>query len=163
MREKAYLTGLLQRFFAQFPDEYGIVMSLGYPNAPDRAIRKGNLTVHYWVPNRFEYLKACDLVVARAGHGTITHSICYGKPMVLIPTPSHTEQLNNAKRAAELGVAEVIEQENLTLKRLLSAVQEALENREMKLRVRRVQAEALRLNGLEQATRMIMDLAQKQD
>jgi len=26
-------------------------------------------------------------------------SICYGKPSVLVPIPSHTEQINNAKKA----------------------------------------------------------------
>ncbi len=155
VKERAYFTGILRRIFKEFPEDYQIVMSLGYPNASTSPVKSGNLTVYRWIPNRFEYLKACDLVIARAGHGTLTQSICYGKPLVLVPTPSHTEQLNNAKRAAELGIAEILEQENLSKQTLLAAVQKMLVTDGLNEKIKEIQEDVLKLNGLEAAIQVI--------
>jgi UDP-N-acetylglucosamine--N-acetylmuramyl-(pentapeptide) pyrophosphoryl-undecaprenol N-acetylglucosamine transferase len=60
-------------------------------------------------------LRACDLVIARAGAGTIAECQFCKKPMILIPHggSAHTHQLANGKRAEQQGTAIVIEQENL--------------------------------------------------
>ncbi len=155
VEERAYFTGVLQRIFREFPEDYKVVMSLGYPEASSRPIRNGILTVYRWIPNRFEFLKACDLVIARAGHGTLTQSICYGKPLILVPTPNHSEQLNNAKRAVELGIAEMVDQEDLTKERLLTTVKRVLGVRGFQERVECIQEEALRFNGVETAVQII--------
>jgi len=163
-KERAYFTGILRKIFSKFPDDYEVVMSLGYPNSSKASslnpVRRGNLTVFKWVPNRFEYLKACDLVISRAGHNTLLQSICYGKPMILVPTPSHTEQLNNARRAVELGVAKMLEQTDLNRKTLLNTVREVLENGQMQEKIKRIQREVSELNGLEIAVKTILDAAQ---
>ncbi|MCK4440090.1 hypothetical protein KAU85_03810, partial [Candidatus Bathyarchaeota archaeon] len=83
IRERAFLTVILRRILLEFPEEYEIVLSLGYPNAETEPIHHGNLRIYKWIPNRFEYLKACDLVISRAGHGTLMQCMCYGKPMIL--------------------------------------------------------------------------------
>jgi len=160
VKERAYFTGVLRQIFGEFPDDYEIVMSLGYPNASTEPIRKGNVTVYKWMPNRFEYLKACDLVVARAGHGTLAQSICYGKPIILVPTPSHTEQLNNARRAVELGVAEMIEQDDLNKQTLLEAVEKLLKDERFKDRVKQIQEEVIKLDGVETAVQNIMEVTE---
>jgi len=123
-------------------------------------IRHGNLTIYRWTPNRFEYLKACDLVVSRAGHGTLSQSICYGKPMILVPTPSHTEQLNNARKAVELGIAKMIEQQKFNGKIFLETVQEMLRNEHFRERAKQIQEEVLKLNGLEKAVQTIMEVTE---
>jgi len=160
--ERTYFAGMLRRIFRGFPRDYRVVMSLGHPENPSRPVREGNLTVYPWVANRFEYLKACDLVVARAGHGTLTQAICYGKPLVLVPTPNHSEQINNARRAAELGIAEVTEQGRLTRQRLLAAVEKMLSPDYGEM-VRRVQGDVLELNGVEAAVRVITEAAEQGD
>ncbi|PVX24884.1 MAG: hypothetical protein CW716_09240, partial [Candidatus Bathyarchaeum sp.] len=91
-KERAYFTGIIRQILGKFPNDYQIVMSLGYPTASTEPVNGENLIIHGWIPNRFEYLKACDLVISRGGHGTLSQSICYGKPTILVPTPSHTEQ-----------------------------------------------------------------------
>lgn len=161
LKERAYFTGILRKIFTKFPSDYQVVMSLGYPGAPPNPIHHSNLTVFTWVPNRFEYLKACDLVISRAGHSTLLQSICYGKPMILVPTPSHTEQLNNTRRAMELGVAKMIEQTNLKRRTLLDAVEEVLEDEQMSERVKEIQGKASELNGLETAVRTILEVARR--
>lgn len=157
-KERAYFTGILRQIFSKFPDDYQIVMSLGYPNSSAEPVTDGNLIIHGWIPNRFEYLKACDLVVSRGGHGTLSQSICYGKPTILVPTPSHTEQFNNAKKAVDLGVAERIPQENLNKNVLLEAVRKLLENN-FQERSEQLQKEVIKCDGLETAARIIVDAA----
>jgi len=160
IRERAFLIGILRRILLEFPEKYEIVLSLGYPNADTEPIHHGNLIIYKWVPNRFDYLKACDLVICRAGHGTLTQCMCYGKPMILVPTPSHTEQLNNAKQAEKLGVAKVIEQQELNKEKLLENVQQILESK-ISERLEQIQKEVLEYNGLENAVEIIIEAAEK--
>jgi len=158
--EKAFVTGVLRKILLEFPEEYEVIMSYGYPSADNKPARHGNVTIYKWIPNRFEYLKACDVVVGRAGHGTITQCMCYGKPMTIIPTPGHTEQISNAKRAEDIGVAKVVLQERLTRERLLTSVKETLRD-EMKQKAIQVQVEALRHDGLENAVKAVLEVARK--
>jgi uncharacterized protein (TIGR00661 family) len=118
------------------------------------------MIVHGWIPNRFEYLKACDVVVSRAGHGTLSQSVCYGKPQILVPTPNHTEQLNNTKKAAELGVAEIVQQEDLNTDVLLAAVQKILDKKRFQERAEQIQKRVMKWDGLETAAKIIADASQ---
>jgi uncharacterized protein (TIGR00661 family) len=124
--EKRLIIPLLKKLLRKLPGNNQIIMSLGRPNSTDTVHNDGNLTVLNWLPNRFEYLKACDLVISRAGLGTLTEAISYGKPLILIPTPSQTEQYNNARRATQLGVAKILDQRNLNLKSLHSTIIEVM-------------------------------------
>ncbi|MEM3788791.1 MAG: glycosyltransferase, partial [Candidatus Bathyarchaeia archaeon] len=94
------------------------------------------------------------------GHGTITQCMCYGKPMILVPTPNHTEQINNAVQAKKLGVAKVIRQENLNLDKLLKTVEQTLTAGNVE-RLEQIRAEVLKYNGLENAVKMIIEVANK--
>jgi len=105
-------------------------------------------------------LKACDLVVSRAGHGTLTQSISYGKPMVLIPTPGHTEQLNNAYRVKELGLAEVLEQKDVNRESLLGIIEKMLSDESYRKRAEEAQKEISGLNGLKTVVETITRVAE---
>jgi UDP:flavonoid glycosyltransferase YjiC (YdhE family) len=158
--EKAFVTGVLRKILLEFPEEYEIVVSYGYPGADSKPARHGNVTIYKWVPNRFEYLKACDVVIGRAGHGTITQCMCYGKPVILVPTPNHTEQLTNARQAQKLGAAQVILQKWLTKERLQEKVRQCLQ-KETGRRLAQIQEEALKYNGLENAVRTVIEMVRK--
>jgi UDP-N-acetylglucosamine--N-acetylmuramyl-(pentapeptide) pyrophosphoryl-undecaprenol N-acetylglucosamine transferase len=157
-KERAYFTGVLRQIFSKFPDSYQIVMSLGYPNSSTEPIVDGNMNVYGWVPNRFEYLKACDVIISRGGHGTLSQSMCYDKPAILIPTPSHTEQFNNAQKAVDLGVAEMIKQEDLNKNILLDSIQKVLEKNKFQERTQQLRKTILKVNGLETIVKRIMEL-----
>ena len=105
-------------------------------------------------------MKACDVVISRAGHGTLTQCICYGKPIIIVPTPGHTEQINNAMRAKKLGVANIISQERLSRKILLEKIQQILTSHTSE-NVKRIQRAVLEHNGLENAVHRIMEIAQE--
>jgi uncharacterized protein (TIGR00661 family) len=109
-QEREPLIRLLRPVLEEFPDGYKVVMSMGDPDGGSNPVSSGNLTAIPWVLDRYEYLKACDLVVCRGGHNTIMQCISYGKPSILIPTPNHTEQYANARRAAELGFSVALHQ-----------------------------------------------------
>ncbi len=121
-KEKEYFAKQMMDILSELPGDYEIIVSLANPNNGNREQGEGNLRVYDWIPNRFEYLKACDIVISRAGLGTITQSICYGKPSLIVPTPSHTEQQNNSRRAEELGVAKVLNQLELDQEGVLSGI-----------------------------------------
>jgi uncharacterized protein (TIGR00661 family) len=84
--------------------------------------------VYDWVENQYDLLNAADIVVSRAGHGTIVKSIVFGKPMILIPIPDHTEQYGNARRASRLGLATILPQKEVNTKRLLDATERLLKS-----------------------------------
>ncbi len=157
--ERAYFSRILKGIFADFPDTYQIIMSLGDPKSQARSVRYGNLAIYSWIPDRFEILKASDIVISRAGHGTIMHTICYGKPAILIPTPSHTEQYNNAKKAVELGSALVIDQKNLNKEILLSAVERIVKENRFRERAVKIQERISDFNGLEEAVNIAREVA----
>lgn len=156
-KERAYFTGILRQILSKFPVDYQIIMSLGYPNSSKDPINGKNLIIHGWIQNRFEYLKASDIVVSRGGHGTLSQSIFFGKPIILIPTPSHTEQINNAKKAVDLGIAEIIYQKDLTKNTLLEAVRK-LHKKGILERAEQLQKELSSWNGLETAVKIISNL-----
>jgi UDP:flavonoid glycosyltransferase YjiC (YdhE family) len=156
--EKAFVTSVLRKILLEFPEDYEIVVSYGHPSTDSKPARHGNVTIYNWLPNRFEYLKACDLVIGRAGHGTITQCMCYGKPAILIPTPNHTEQLTNARQARNLGVAQIVLQEWLTKEKLLEKVERGLRE-ETAERLKYIQKGALSHDGLENAVRTVVEKA----
>lgn len=158
IQERAYLTEVLQKIFMNSAEDFQVVMSMGLPENSMEPIRRGKVSIYGWVSERFEYLKACDLVISRAGHGTLTQSICYGKPMILIPTPNHTEQMNNARRARELGVVEFMEQKELNDKSLKATIREMLSNDSYTKRMEEVRNNVSQRNGLQTAVESIISL-----
>ncbi len=59
---------------------------------------------------------AADLVISRAGSGSIFEILANGKPSILIPLPeaAQNHQAENAYRVAKYGVTIVMEEDNLT-------------------------------------------------
>ena len=121
-QEREPLIRLLSPIFEESPEGYKVVMSMGDPDGGASPSSSGNLTAIPWVLDRYEYLKACDLVVCRGGHNTIMQCISYGKPSIVIPTPNHTEQYANARRATELGFSVAIHQVDLSREILFETV-----------------------------------------
>jgi UDP:flavonoid glycosyltransferase YjiC (YdhE family) len=127
-QEREYFTQVIQKVLRLLPDDYQVIVSLGQPNSGIKPYRQKNVLVYPWIINRFEHLKACDLVISRAGLGTLSQALCYGKPLLLVPTPSQTEQRNNAQRARELGVAKVLDQREIDYPQVYAAITEMLDS-----------------------------------
>jgi UDP-N-acetylglucosamine--N-acetylmuramyl-(pentapeptide) pyrophosphoryl-undecaprenol N-acetylglucosamine transferase len=69
-------------------------------------------------------LAASDLVMARAGAATLSELALAGRPAVLVPYPfsAHGHQAANAREASDAGGAAVIDQEDLTLLRIVETL-----------------------------------------
>ena len=126
LNEESDFVEQVERVLEKLPDSLQIVMSRGRICSSAEAQRKKNITVYDWIFNLDDYLEACDMVISRAGHHTILSSLAYGKPSLVIPIPDHPEQLRNARRASQLGVAKVLSADELTVDRLVSAIDDIL-------------------------------------
>lgn len=69
-----------------------------------------------------------DLVIGRAGAGTIAEITALGKPSILVPFPyaAHDHQLENAKVLQDQGAAELIEDKDATPEKLALTLTELL-------------------------------------
>lgn len=153
-QEKRHFISIMKELVKKFPSGYRIIMSLGEPNSSEEPIKEGNVTIYNWLHNRFEVLKACDVVVARAGLGTISQAIVYGKPLVLVPTPSHTEQLNNAKVTDALKLGKILDQRELCYKELLAAIRDVSTD-EYRRRAEEVQKEVSKYDAIKALVKIV--------
>jgi UDP-N-acetylglucosamine--N-acetylmuramyl-(pentapeptide) pyrophosphoryl-undecaprenol N-acetylglucosamine transferase len=71
-------------------------------------------------------LNCADLVISRSGANTICELAILGKPSILVPIPwtYQNEQYKNALMLKEAGIAEIINQENLSGNLLLKTIRE---------------------------------------
>ncbi len=79
-------------------------------------IKKRYKLTPYFEENLKDVYTAVDVVVSRAGSGSIFEIAAFGKPAILIPAPENIvgrHQIVNAYEYSETGAAIVIEQDNL--------------------------------------------------
>ena len=103
-------------------EKYAFVVSGGSPGSSSVARRISGGWFYGWCEIADFYFRACDLVISRAGHGTIGQTITSSKPALLVPIPRQPEQEGNAEKAARLGVSVNVPQDGLTSKRLENAI-----------------------------------------
>ncbi len=95
------------------------------------SLRKRYLLKKFLTPREVdEVLKNCDLVISRAGMNTVCELIFFEKPSLLIPLPIGKEQRQNALFLRTLGIAEVLDQKNLTTFQFQNAIESMLKHLE---------------------------------
>jgi UDP:flavonoid glycosyltransferase YjiC (YdhE family) len=157
--ERKILARILLRAFEETHHRYQTTLSRGKPDGDQKASTIKGVRVFDWLNNQDDYINASDIIVSRAGHGTIMKSLTYGKPMILIPIPDHTEQMGNARRAAQLHVAKVIDQGSLNVRTLTAAVEEIMSSDRFKRNSAEISTTARTLNGVPLACNIIEKLA----
>ncbi len=77
-----------------------------------------------------EILKEASLAITRGGVNTLSELAYFGTPLLIIPIPYlyQDEQNKNAKFFAELGLARVLPQSEVTAKKMLETIYEMLDN-----------------------------------
>jgi len=129
--------------------DWYFVVSLGSPNKNSRRVLLDKMfEVWNWIPDRKTILSACDVVFSRPGHTTILEALWFKKPLVLIPTPGHTEKFCNAQTAATLGVAKIIEQDDFDHSLFIRTIKDVLSFNNLK--TFRIKDVTTKLNGLKQ-------------
>jgi len=156
--ERRYLAHILEDSITNYTLDCQVVMSKGEPSGSEEAERRGNILAFDWLQERSQYevLKACDLVVSRAGHGIIMKAMTFGKPMILIPIPDHTEQYGNAKRAVLLGFAKILDQDKVNPDNLMEIMNQVLESEELRETAGQISGFSERLDTVNDITRLIL-------
>lgn len=102
-----------------------------------------------------------DLIISRAGSGSIFEAAIWQKPAILIPIPigvSH-DQHNNAFAYARSGAAIVVEQANLTPHLLVSEIDRLMENTDERARMVEAAGRFAQPEAARKIAREILDLA----
>jgi UDP:flavonoid glycosyltransferase YjiC (YdhE family) len=155
-RERLPLVEKLKPIFMKLSSYYDIVMCIGDSEYGSRPLEDHDgFKIYGWTDRYYEYLKACDVLVCRAGHGTLSKAILYGKPSLVIPTPNHTEQMGNAKRMEEMGLSIVLDQGALDVDRVASALRCLYEDKGLEERIVEASRFASVHDGLEAALKYI--------
>ncbi len=93
----------------------------------------GNISVHPFI-NRMDYaFAAADIIVSRAGAGTISELCLVGKPVILVPSPNVAEdhQTRNALALTYRNAA-IMVKDNDAIKRLVDEAIKLVSNKEEK-------------------------------
>jgi len=157
--ERRILSRKLTDCLRDVSKHYEVVISRGEPNGSRKPRSLHGMKVYDWIEDQDSVIRACEIVISRAGHGTIMKSLVHGKPMLLIPIPDHTEQYGNARRAKALHVAEIIDQARLDRRTLKAAVNQILQGDEYRKHCARIQEEAASMRAVETACDGITSLA----
>jgi MGT family glycosyltransferase len=88
----------------QLPAE--VVATVGREREPaELGPQSGHVHVEQWLP-QWLLLPHTDLVVSHGGSGTVTASLAYGLPQLVVPMGA--DQLHNAARVGELGIGRTL-------------------------------------------------------
>jgi UDP:flavonoid glycosyltransferase YjiC (YdhE family) len=118
-----------------------------------------HVRVERYVPQS-RLLPFCDLVVCHGGFGTVLTTFDAGLPMVIIPIAA--DQPENARRSAELGVAEVISADRRTTEEIRDAVRTVLSDSRYRRRAERLREEMRAAPDLADAVGLLTQLAREQ-
>lgn len=90
-----------------------------------KVIGKYNLKKFVYSDNIGEAFSKSDIVIGRSGAHTVYELISLNKPALLIPIPwvSHNEQHKNALKVKDFGLAEILEESELTKESFLEKVE----------------------------------------
>jgi UDP-N-acetylglucosamine--N-acetylmuramyl-(pentapeptide) pyrophosphoryl-undecaprenol N-acetylglucosamine transferase len=164
LAEKRLIAGRLTEIFNEFPDRYNIVVTKGlsdvktYKEPGNNIPSNKKLMVHNWVEDRYLYLKACDLLITRGGHNTVAEAIYYGKPMVVIPTPAHSEHQGIAESLVKMNLALSLQQDSLSKDALLTAVNNVMESSSFSSKISDAQRYAAQFNAVESIYKTVCDI-----
>jgi len=101
-----------------------VVLTIGHGHQPGDLQRvPANAHVEQYLPHT-AVLERSRLLVSHAGHGSVMKALWHGVPMVLVPWGR--DQPGVAARAEHLGVAVVVERDQLSRETLSAAVQRVL-------------------------------------
>ena len=102
---------------------------------------------------------AADIVVCRAGATSIAELTALGRPSVLVPYPHATRdhQMHNARALAQVGGAQVIEDAELTGRRLVDAVEPWIADATARTNAARAARVFGRRDAAVQVARLVLD------
>jgi UDP-N-acetylglucosamine--N-acetylmuramyl-(pentapeptide) pyrophosphoryl-undecaprenol N-acetylglucosamine transferase len=109
---------------------YTVVQISGRRDFPRLSTGNPRHIILEYVDDIWHYLAAADVVVSRAGAGSLFDTAAVGRPAILVPFPYATggHQLHNARYFTEKGAAELLLDSEVTAATLRGRVEDLLEN-----------------------------------
>ncbi len=118
-----------------------------------------NYHPYEFMPNAEMAFAAADIVLTRAGIGTISELSYMGKPAIIIPMPdSHQEE--NAFYVASRGAAVVLSQKYISSEGLVRVVRKMLIDGDLQERLKKHMGELMPKNGTEQISNIVLSVAE---
>ncbi len=129
---------------------------------PDLIKQRYIISKFFKVNEVSEILRKCDMVISRSGINTVSELIYFKKPALLIPllTGQKGEQLKNAFFLKKIGLAEVIEQNNLDREKFLETVNNMLKKLDQ-YKINSLGENIFSNNSAEKIVSVIRDVAKK--
>src|SRR6478609_8754213 len=100
-----------------------------------------------------EFLPEVDLVITHGGNNTVTESLYFGKPMVVLPL--FWDQHDNAQRLDETGFGIRLDTYGHTPDEMIAALDRLLADEPLTARLRAVSQRLQRAGGTERAADLI--------
>ena len=118
---------------------YTVVQVAGHRDFPQLSTRNNNHIIHKYVDDLWRYAAAAEVVVTRAGAGSLFDLAAVGRASVLIPFPYATgdHQLHNARYFTERKAAELLHDSEVTAETLRERVEGLLGDEERRGRLAR--------------------------
>lgn len=93
-----------------------------------------NVDVREYIYDMDKCLAAADIIICRSGASTLSEIEAVGRASILIPSPNVSEnhQYHNAMTLVNASAARVIEEKDLTHEKLLSELNELIENKQLR-------------------------------
>ncbi len=145
------LTELAEILAEKNPDIYLTVIT--GKNSKISKKRKNLISFDYFEDMGVLY-KGSDLVIARAGAGTVSEILLFGKPAIFVPYPyaASNHQFFNVKWLKDLSLAEVFQEKELSLEKINKTVKEFLNRNDISDKIKKYaiyNAEEIILNEIE--------------
>ncbi len=80
---------------------------------PEISDRGRDYIVFNWISDKWAFLNQADVMVCRGGHTILSESLLLGIPVVSIPTPGHTEKMENSRSLERIGAGFLLEQHRI--------------------------------------------------
>lgn len=101
----------------------------------------------------------CDVVVGRAGSGTIFEAAAFGKPAILIPIESAGDhQLYNAQAYAGPGAAKILRESELSPETFLKTLHDLIAHDTLLFQMSQNAQKFARIDSAEQLAKILLDL-----
>ena len=117
---------------AKLTEKFNVVHIAGKQAKDNHHSGKNYLQVDY-AENMGDYIAFADVVLSRAGSGAINEFLACKKPMFLIPLSkkcSRGDQIENAKLFKELGLCDMLEEEECNDTEFVKRLEKTYQNRE---------------------------------
>lgn len=120
-----------------------------------------SIDVREYIYDMDKCLAAADIIICRAGAGTLSEIEAVGRASILIPSPNVAEnhQYHNAMALVNRNAAKIIEEKDLTDEKLLQAVTELLDSESLREEMGRNASKAWIPDAQKKISEIIVSLA----